>query len=132
MNESRREQMLARVELTASVSWLCMDAAWMEDVTAWAVAFTLPTMLCSLAAIVLTRPDFVARSVISAMAAWAVMNSFWLFADLDVYSGLWVARSGFAVGVVLLVAAGLRSGSATALMREVLTILRRLRMFLSR
>jgi hypothetical protein len=128
MNKSRREQMLARVELTASVSWLCMDAAWMEDNRFWAVALTLPTMLCSLAAIILTAADFVARSVTAAMAAWAVMNSFWLLADLAVYPGLWVARSGFLLGALLLVAAWLRSGSAAALLRELLAVFRRLRL----
>ena len=127
MNESRREQMLARVELTASVSWLCMDAAWMEENTTWAVAFTLPTMLCSLAAIILARPDFVARAVTGAMAAWAVMNSFWLFNDLDVYPGLWVARGCLGLGALLLMAAGTASGGVTELKRELVAVFRRLR-----
>jgi hypothetical protein len=127
MNEGQREHMLARVELAASVSWLFMDFAWMEERTLWATLFSLPTMLCALAAIVLARPDFAARAVTAAMASWAVMNSFWMFADLSVYRGLWVARSCFFLGGALLGCAWLASGSATGVMRELLSAFRRLR-----
>lgn len=127
MNHETRERVADRLELAASISWLFMDLAWMEQSTALALACALPTTVCSLAAVPFVRSDFTARAVSAAMAAWAVMNSLWMMTDLGVYQALMPARACFAVGLGLLLAALVVSGSARAVLSEVTRTFRRMR-----
>jgi hypothetical protein len=127
MPQAATEKVADRLELAASVAWLFMDLAWMEQSTALALACALPTTLCSLAAVAFVRRDFTARAVTAAMAAWAVMNSLWMMKDLGVYDGLVAARVCFAIGLGLLLAALMVSGSARAVLSEVTRTFRRMR-----
>jgi len=127
MPEQTRERILERLELSASISWLFMDFAWMEESVTVAVTCAVPASLCSIFAIGFVRRDATARAVVAAMAAWAVMNSFWMMSDLKVYDGLWVARSCFGLSLVLLAFALIVSGSLRAVLHELASAFRRLR-----
>lgn len=127
MLEQTRERILERLELSASISWLFMDFAWMEESVTAAVTCAVPASLCSVLAVGFVRRDAAARAVVAAMAAWAVMNSFWMMSDLKVYEGLWVARSCFGLSMVLLGFALTVSGSLRAVLHELASTFRRLR-----
>jgi hypothetical protein len=127
MTDDSRERVAERLELVASVAWLFMDFAWMEQSTAFALACAVPTTVCSLAAVAFVKRNFPARAVTMAMAMWAVMNSLWMMRDLHVYEGLWAARVCFAVGLLLLLAALIVARSARRLLAEMVGTFRRLR-----
>lgn len=127
MEHSARERTFDRLELAASVAWLGMDFAWMEHWTYAALCLAVPTSLCSAAGVLTAEPSFAARAIAGAMASWAVMNCFWMMSDLDVYNGIWIARTSFALGVLLLLLALIVSGSSSAVMLEVARKFRRMR-----
>lgn len=122
-----RERIAERLELIASLAWLFMDFAWMEESTTAALVCALPTTVCSLAAIAFVRADFTARAVTTAMAAWAVMNALWMLAELEIYDGRFAARICFAIGLGALLAALWRSGSLGPVLNELSRTFRRLR-----
>jgi hypothetical protein len=128
MEPSSRARLSERLELAASVAWLGMDYAWMEEHAALALVLSALTCTGSLAAALAEEPRFTPRAVVGAMAAWALMNSLWMADDLGVYAGLWLARVCFYAGLGLLLAVLLRDRSASALVRELSRRFRRLRM----
>jgi hypothetical protein len=128
MEPVSRARLSERLELAASLAWLGMDYAWMEEQPTSALTLAVLTCAGSLAAALSEEARFTPRAVAGAMAAWALMNSLWMADDLGVYAGLWLARLCFYVGLGLLVAAVLRDRSASELVRELSRRFRRLRM----
>ena len=114
-------------ETIGSVLWFIMDGLWMLNAAVGAKAMIVPTVLVNLFVFRYTRRSVSQFSVVAAMNAWLLMNVFWMAGDLDKVPGpLVVARTMFAVGVVLLVLAVASAWRAEGV-RQVLARFRRLR-----
>jgi hypothetical protein len=122
-----REKLIL-TETIGSVLWFVMDGFWMLNAVLPAKAMILPALLVNLFVFRYTSRSLSQFSVVAAMNAWLLMNIFWMLGDLDkVPAPLVVARTMFALGLVLLALAVVTSGWRGEGLREVLSRFRRLR-----
>lgn len=127
MTPDAREQISDRIQLGASVAWLLMDYAWLEQWPMVSVSFSVPAVLGSIVAIAFVQAQAATRAVTLAMAAWSVMNASWMISDLGLADVMLVARTAFVVGVLALIFAFTKGGSLQNLFTHAARAFRRLR-----
>ncbi len=103
MTPEAREQISDRIQLGASVAWLLMDYAWLEQWPMIAMSCAVPAVLGSVVAVAFVEAHAATRAVTVAMAAWSVMNASWMLSDLGIIDVMVVARVAFAIGAGALV-----------------------------
>lgn len=115
------------VETAGSVAWFAMDASWMLNVRAGAVALAVPTVVLNALVLRYAPRSWSGLLVSGAMASWACMNALWMTQDLKLLAwGLTAGKVFLALGAVMLAGAFL-AGRADAA-QSLLTRFRRLRM----
>jgi hypothetical protein len=119
---------LVLTETIGSVLWFVMDGFWMLNAPLLAKTMILPTLLVNLLVFRYTKQSFSPFSVVAAMNSWLLMNIFWTVGDLDkTMAPLVVARTMYALGLILLVLAVAKSGRWGEGLMDVLSRFRRLR-----